>query len=582
MGMIVDAVLYKKMNPGDLWNIDRPAGAGPTGGGGQTYINLAIDDTELVSFLNYGRRTLKPSDHKSRDTITITASTLGAPTEISDITFDPRSNRNDYTIANQHRNRHPAWTSLRGFPNVPNNYTSSENVKTSGLTSTLVLLIIRTKEGEYIASFLNLPVMPPDWIQGIGLEKIFSGDTGILYFQTNLGLIGNSSVLETIESLGSNMNVLLYGPPGTGKTYVMQRIWEDIRNPVSDVVEVDVLNVGNPFILTKDPLGDFKGKIRTEWLTFHQNLGYEEFIVSKRPVSHDIGFSLEATAGVLLDVALSVDRVSGKYDKAIIFIDELNRGNVSKIFGQFITFLEADKRGWDQNGDINPMRIPVPLPELQLMGDETEKITLFDGTREAIAYPYFFPFPIYILASMNSVDRAVAPLDSALSRRFHKINFGPDYEYLAEILSIDESLINTKPYQTWTAKETAYKLLKRVNSYISGFIGEDFELGQSYIQSMESVLSEEKGFEKLSSIWERLILPQLLEKFGNRHDILIDLTKVEEGNNDSKLSPYYPYRYKKINGTTSDRLERNGIQKLALNSAQLSLLMRFLAYDSQE
>ncbi|MBY9084690.1 AAA family ATPase, partial [Paenibacillus sp. HN-1] len=57
------------------------------------------------------------------------------------------------------------------------------------------------------------------------------------------------------------MNVLLYGPPGTGKTYVMQRIWEDIRNPVSDVVEVDVLNVGNPFILTKDPLGDFKGKI---------------------------------------------------------------------------------------------------------------------------------------------------------------------------------------------------------------------------------------------------------------------------------------------------------------------------------
>ncbi|MBY9078943.1 hypothetical protein [Paenibacillus sp. CGMCC 1.18879] len=185
---IVDAILYKKINPGDLWNIDRPSGSGPTSGGGQTYINLAIDDTDLEGFLKYGCRTPKPYDHKSRDTITISASTLGSPMETSSISFDPRSNRNDYTIANQHKYRHPAWTTAHGFPSIPPKCKDSEDVRVSGVTEDLVILIFRTTDGIYIASYTNYHSKPSNWKKGIGLKKIFSGSTGILNFKAELEL----------------------------------------------------------------------------------------------------------------------------------------------------------------------------------------------------------------------------------------------------------------------------------------------------------------------------------------------------------------------------------------------------------
>lgn len=573
---VIDGILYKKINPGDLWNIGRPPGT-VSGGGGQTYINLAIEDIELVEFLKYGHSTPKTNDHKGRSTIDIVASTLGNPALTSSITFDPRSGRNDYTIANQHRSRHPAWTSRAGFPDVPVGCASADDVKKTGVTADLVIVIIRTVDGRYTAGYFNVPSLPENWKRSIGLEDIFSGGTGIKYFNTDKSQEIPMIISEILESWKYNPNVLLYGPPGTGKTFAMQWLWENISKPMMDVLELDSSNPDNPFRYIEDPLEFFKGNIRKEWLTFHQNFSYEDFIIGKLPVpSTTGGFSLKPKAGIFLDVAMSVNKDSGKYDKAFIFIDELNRGNVSKIFGQLITFLDSDKRGWNKSGVENPMRLPVPLPELQVRGDRTEEVIMIDGNIQEIPFPYYLPFPIYILASMNSVDRAVAPLDSALARRFEKINCGPDYEYLEELFAIDKAQLAITPSVNWSSKEVAYKLLVRVNGYISQYLGEDFELGQSYIIKVSTAANETEGFSLLANNWEKMILPQLVEKFGNRQDILADFLKIDKAIADVTLSDFYPYRYKIVNGIETDSVLKKSLKEL-LGSAELATVLRYLA-----
>ncbi|TCN18950.1 hypothetical protein [Mesobacillus foraminis] len=184
---MIESILYKKMNPGDLWNIDRPPGT-VEGGGGQTYINLKIDQAVLTRFLQYGTRSYKPTDHLSRDVIKISAISLGNPADVELITFDPRPGRNDYRITNQHTLRHPAWTSRTGFPTVPVSCKSAEDVDTLGLVNNLVIFIVRTDEQRYYAGFINQSTMPASWATGVGLQILLSGQTDVIDFVPKIPL----------------------------------------------------------------------------------------------------------------------------------------------------------------------------------------------------------------------------------------------------------------------------------------------------------------------------------------------------------------------------------------------------------
>lgn len=470
----VDAIFYKTINPGDLWNIDRAPGT-VQGGGGQTYIDLAgIDDNELQEFLKYG--TSEEKDNEERKKITINASKIGEPDVVSEITFDPRPKRPNYRITNQHRERHPAWRAENGFPTVPIAATGAASVNN---IPNLCIFIVRTIERQYYAGYINSPIIPGEWPQDVGLEALFHGEKkGILWFSHKLPPI----IEQIFDAWELSPNVLLYGPPGTGKTFAMQYVWKLLQVEQSEYsMSMNPYDQVTPFIDAEpNPIYVFKGRNRVEWLTFHQNFSYEEFVFSLRPkTSIETGFMLEPKLGVLMDVAVSVDPTLGDYDNGIIFIDELNRGNVSRIFGQFLTFLELDKRGWDEDGNENHMRLPVPLPQLQINVDKTEGVTLLNGNKIELPWPYYFPYPVFILASMNSVDRAVAPLDTALARRFYKIECAPDYSFLANYLNVDIQAISGKSREILTARETAYLLLKRVNDFLASVLGADFELGES-------------------------------------------------------------------------------------------------------
>lgn len=573
---IVKAIFYKKMNPGDLWNIDRPAGT-VIGGGGQTFIDLAgIDDSELQSFLELGISEEKPGE--TRRKITIVGRTIGHPNQISEITFDPRSNRPNYRITNQHNQRHPAWATTNGFPTIPPGATGSQDVTN---IPHLMIYIARTVEGNYYVGYVDSEGIPENWPGGLGLERMFQEDRrGILQLNPHHDADTFGDIPPLVEEIllawEKSPNVLLYGPPGTGKTHSMQWLWKNITEGIgSPAILLNPDNDERPF--EGNPFNMFSGETRIEWLTFHQNFSYEDFVIGLRPVTNGEGVRLEPKLGVLLDVAVGVDPATGSYNQAVIFIDELNRGNVSRIFGQFLTFLEADKRATDDEGTINPYRLPLPLPELHLNGNKTEEVVRMDGSRIELPWPFYFPFPVYILASMNSVDRAVAPLDTALARRFLKIECGPAYDYLAEVLNLDVEAIDLANPETWSPQETAYLLLKRLNDYLATVLGPDFELGPSYMKGVGYWEDEEDAFLELAEIWDQSIFPQLMERFANRQERVVDFLKVEAAAAAGDME-WYPFRirgggFQAFGGEIA--LERCKLRDLDVNDIKKTL--RFLA-----
>ncbi|TCN21078.1 AAA family ATPase [Mesobacillus foraminis] len=569
----IDAIFYKKILPSDLYNIDRDKGS-LKGGGGQTWLNLAIDHARLMEFLKFGVETPKLLDHKGRSTFTITADTIGQPDKSSQIEFDPRSNREDYRLTNQaiHQNRHPAWdNTINGFPQMPSGAKGASSVTNA---DDLQIYIVRTIDGEYHAGFINSSTIPHSWPTGVGLEQMFIGNrTGVIFFNDDGSQIPEY-IAEILDELETNLNVLLYGPPGTGKTFAMQWLWENMKKPIADSL-IFTHDAVNPFVLKDNPLKKFQGNNRIEWLTFHQNFNYEEFVIGKQMEPVAGGFTLKPKLGTFMDMAISISP-KGQYDRGILFIDEMNRGNVSRIFGQFLTFLEADKRAIDSSGNPNTMKLPIPLPELKVNGEKTEEVILVDGSKLEIPFPYYLPFPIYIIASMNSVDRAVAPLDTALARRFKKIEFGPDYPFIEERFKININALDITKPDNWSAKETAYLLLKRVNDFIAEMLGLDFELGHAYILNVGDTDGEEEGFNSLASSWDGLILPQLFERFANRQEKIIDFLKIEEAMSDTSFYNFYPYKFREKNGSPISVIEKGKIKKIK-DKDKIAKIMRFLA-----
>ena len=559
------------MNPGDLWNIDRPPGT-VTGGGGQTYIDLAgIDDNQLQRFLELGHREEKPGE-ETREKITINAYTLSDINLQGSITFDPRPSRPNYRINNQHTNRHPAWDRANGFPQIPTGAASAADITN---IPNLLLYIVRTIEDKYYAGYINSDSKPVAWPDS--LQIMFQGDRkGIIVFEACQEI--PSLVKEILGNWETNPNVLMYGPPGTGKTFAMQWLWKNIGEDFPDsVLFVDPeAPTENTFSEEITPTLLMKKHIRKEWLTFHQNFSYEDFVIGLRPMSSSGGIALEPHLGIFMDVAVSINE--GRCEQAIIFIDELNRGNVSRIFGQFITFLEKEKRGWDKEGNENEYRLPVPLPELQVVSGKTEEVTLMDGRKVELDSPYYLPFPIYILASMNSVDRAVAPLDTALARRFEKVECGPDYSFIEERYGLIEAEIDPSKTGSWNAKETAILLLRRLNNFIAAALGPDFELGHSYILSVADK-SDEDGFIALANAWDGAIFPQLVERFSTRQEQIIEFLKIDTAT--SSGMNWYPFKYRKASsiGVDAAAIERIRLKSLKNDPDIVKNTLRFLAYD---
>lgn len=250
------------------------------------------------------------------------------------------------------------------------------------------------------------------------------------------------------------LNQIIYGAPGTGKTYsTVEYAMAIVENrPLNEkLLSPDERKA----LLAKYEKCMSMGQIT--FTTFHQNYGYEEFIQGIRPIPSDKGLNFGVVDGVFKKIAdVAMGDLENNY---VIVIDEINRGNISKIFGELITLIEEDKR-W---GELNQMSATLP------MGDS-----------------FAVPNNLYIIGTMNSADKSISLIDAALRRRFEFVEKAPDANVI-DNETLKEVLIKLNKYLRKEQKST------------------DLLIGQSYFIG--------KTLVELEPVMNRSVIPLLYEYF---------------------------------------------------------------------
>lgn len=349
---------------------------------------------------------------------------------------------------------------------------------------------------------------------------------------------------EVLALLEEHTNVLLYGPPGTGKSYLMKQVENLFR------ARHEGSSSGERFFIdTEAERKAIRSALipasHSRWVTFHQGYSYEDFIIGLRPVtsqgdetSNSI-LSLEAKAGALLELAAFARESHG-----LMLIDEINRGNASRIFGEFITLMEADKR-LGEHGTQLETTVTVTLPYLS----HGQSLKVEDGVE--IEREFQMPRNVYTLASMNSVDKSVTPIDAAIRRRFFVCQLKPtdsEWEIVAGVAGAKNSVA-----------EVAVKVMKKVNRGIGLYLGPDYMLGQYYLPSKPKLgqLDEDDARRRFVGIWRHKVIPQLLEFFHARPSVCVRILELNDIGNDSGLVAVNP----------TDEESNEGASAFVLNQA---------------
>jgi 5-methylcytosine-specific restriction protein B len=240
------------------------------------------------------------------------------------------------------------------------------------------------------------------------------------------GLSGR--VQSVLERKGQ---VILYGPPGTGKTYWAERAALDLAafgafgRPYAELVTHERATVSDE---------SSNGLVRI--CTFHPGYGYEDFIEGYRPEAANNTLSFRLRDGVFKRLCADASRAPGR--RFYLIVDEINRGDIPRIFGELLTVLERDKRG-------KAVILPVSGQSLRV------------------------PPNVFLIGTMNTADRSISLLDAALRRRFGFVELMPDP------LVLGAHSVEGVPLGAWLAA---------LNRRVVAFVGRDarnLQVGHSYL-----------------------------------------------------------------------------------------------------
>ena len=291
-----------------------------------------------------------------------------------------------------------------------------------------------------------------------------------------LTLDGVTTEDPSTRRVSSALNTILYGPPGTGKTYATFRRCVEICDGQENCPdEIKKIRARYAALVKEE---------RIEFVTFHQSYGYEEFVEGLRPDTGSAkeggeagaGFRLDATPGVLKRIAKRARGASGSTGQAeasanakphVLVIDEINRANVSKVMGELITLLEEDKREGAEN------EVSVTLPH--------------SGDR------FTLPANLYILGTMNTADRSIALLDTALRRRFEFEELAPDPGLLSDAAKA-------------TGIDDLPAVLRAINRRLEYLIDRDHLIGHAWLMGARTKADVDR-------IMRHKIIPLIAEYF---------------------------------------------------------------------
>ncbi len=251
-----------------------------------------------------------------------------------------------------------------------------------------------------------------------------------------------SGIPARIQSaLQRKRQVILYGPPGTGKTHwATEAIQELVARSWFGKAHADVSAAESE---------QAKRAGASATCTFHPAYGYEDFIEGYRPVKTDGGVAFELKPGAFRSLC---DRArEDPNHEYFLLIDEINRGDVPRIFGELLTLLEHDKRGKECS---------LPL--------STETFSV--------------PKNVFVVGTMNTADRSIALLDTALRRRFAFVELMPDPATLGS------AVVGDLPLGAW---------LRELNRRIVSHVGRDarnLQVGHAYLMHAGRPIADPSRF----------------------------------------------------------------------------------------
>jgi len=372
------------------------------------------------------------------------------------------------------------------------------------------------RQDAYVAhSTLTSMISGQDWSpqsSGIQIKPAAARSLNKLWEEAEFTAAGAEMLTRTTGPMAHN--IILYGPPGTGKTY--RTAAEAVRLCGEEVPED-----------RDDLMAVYQGLLaagRIEFVTFHQSMAYEEFVEGRQPMTgaddgedtSTAGFRLETVPGIFRRIAKRAEtsrghasdeetiRVEGRqvfkmsigeannpedahlFEEAIkggytnsqqhegpsepepfvLIIDEINRANISKVFGELITLLEPDKR----LGQPNQLKVRLPYS-----GDE-----------------FGVPSNLHIVGTMNTADRSIALLDTALRRRFTFREIMPDPAVLKDAAARTGIDLPT--------------LLTIINERIEYLYDRDHQIGHAYFTGCDTRAD-------VDEVMRHKVIPLLAEYF---------------------------------------------------------------------
>ncbi|QRK08231.1 AAA family ATPase [Archangium violaceum] len=257
--------------------------------------------------------------------------------------------------------------------------------------------------------------------------------------------------------------VILYGPPGTGKTYLAEQTVRDLSAHAAFGAPFVALNAEQQDAITKGT--EAEGPL-VRMCCFHPSYGYEEFLEGYRPRDDGSGGPMRFVLRDGIFKRLCLDAQRRPHLRFYLIIDEINRGDIPRIMGELLTVMEKSKRG-------KPILLPMS------------------------GAPFQVPENVYLVGTMNTADRSIALLDTALRRRFGFLELMPDFTRLGN------AMVEGIPLGPW---------LKALNARICEHVGRDgrnLQVGHAYLMERGEPLTD---FHPFSRVVQEDLIP-LLEEY---------------------------------------------------------------------